>query len=134
MQELKQKGRISQEDMKSTEMFWNQIMMEHALFIRGLLDPTEEELIATADGFAQDYHKLLEEAKDQDCRTLDEMTRESLKKTEQYRDFKAAGTEGITQCRIRSVIFPLLADHVLREANHYLRILEMGKDDESHMS
>lgn len=25
--------------------------------------------------------------------------------------------------RIRSVILPLLADHVLREANHYLRLL-----------
>ena len=26
-------------------------------------------------------------------------------------------------CQIRSVILPLLADHVLREANHYLRLL-----------
>lgn len=93
--ELKQKGRISEEDLKSTEMFWNQVMMGHALFIRGLLDPTEEELIEAADGFADDYRRLLDEAKKQDCRTQDEMTREALKKTEQYRDFKAAGAKGI---------------------------------------
>ena len=93
--ELKQKGRISEEDLKSTEMFWNQVMMGHALFIRGLLDPTEEELIEAADGFADDYRRLLDEAKKQDCRTQDEMTREALKKTEQYRNFKAAGAKGI---------------------------------------
>lgn len=26
-------------------------------------------------------------------------------------------------------IFPLLADHVLREANHYIRLLESGCED-----
>lgn len=55
---------------------------------------------------------------------MDELTRKTLETTEQYRDFKAAGTKGITGCSIRSVILPLLADHVLREANHYLRILK----------
>ena len=37
-------------------------MMEHALFIRGLLDPSEEKLIFMADSFALDYRRLLEEA------------------------------------------------------------------------
>ena len=78
----------------------------------------------TADNFAGDYCRLLEEASKQDCRTMDELTRKTLETTKQYRDFKAAGTEGITGCGIRSVILPLLADHVLREANHYLRILK----------
>ena len=35
-----------------------------------------------------------------------------------------AGVEGIETCKIKSIILPLLADHVLREANHYLRLLE----------
>lgn len=122
--ELEQNGCISPKGLKETEMFWNQIMMEHAQFIRGLLDPTECELIAAADTFAGDFCRLLEEAKRQDCRTMDELTRKTLETTEKYRNFKAAGAEGITGCKIRSVILPLLADHVLREANHYLRILE----------
>ncbi|MDD6066972.1 MAG: DUF2935 domain-containing protein, partial [Firmicutes bacterium] len=106
-------------------------MMEHAAFIRGLLDPTECELMETADNFAGDYCRLLEEARKQDCRTMDELTRKTLETTEQYRDFKAAGARGITGCSIRSIILPLLADHVLREANHYLRILkEDGKGRE----
>lgn len=123
--ELEQRGTISSQDMKTTEIFWNQIMMEHAQFIRGLLDPTECELMETADEFAKDFCHLLEAAKEQDCRAMEEdLTRKTKNTTEKYRDFKAAGTEGILGCEIRSIIVPLLADHVLREANHYLRILK----------
>ena len=61
--ELENRGSVSNRDMYQTESFWNQIMMEHALFIRGLLDPSEKELICTADGFAFDYCELLEEAR-----------------------------------------------------------------------
>lgn len=121
---LEKDGCMPLADLKEAELFWNQIMMEHALFIRGLLDPTECELMKTADDFAGDYCRLLEEARKQDCRTMDEVTRKTVETTEEYRDFKAAGTKGITGCGIRSVILPLLADHVLREANHYLRILK----------
>lgn len=49
--------------MKQIEQFWNRIMMEHALFIRGLLDPTEKELIHTANDFAADYARLLAKSK-----------------------------------------------------------------------
>lgn len=41
-------------------LFFARIMKEHALFIRGLLDPSEEKLIDTADDFAEDYKRLLE--------------------------------------------------------------------------
>lgn len=123
--ELEQRGRVSAKNLRETEMFWNQIMMEHAQFIQGLLDPTECELIETAEGFAKDYRRLLKEAKEQDMRALEEMTKRSIRITKDYQQFKSAGTEGIVECQIRSVILPLLADHVLREANHYLRILEV---------
>lgn len=122
--ELERNGCTASRDLKSSELFWNQIMMEHAQFIRGLLDPTECELIEAADGFADDYCRLLEEARKQDCRAMEELTQRTRETTEKYRAFKTAGTKGITGCEIRSVILPLLADHVLREANHYLRILE----------
>lgn len=47
-----------------------------------------------------------------------------MTETIRFRDFKAAGTKGIEECKIRSLILPLLADHVLREANHYIRLLQ----------
>lgn len=127
MMELERKGRIPAGHLREMESFWNQIMMEHALFIRGLLDPTECGLIDAADGFAKDYCRLLEEAKKQDMRTMDSSCRKAFMLTEKYQKFKTEGTKGILDCQVRSIILPLLADHVLREANHYLRILENAK-------
>lgn len=109
------------QSMRETELFWNQIMMEHALFIRGLLDPSEEKLVETSDSFAQEYATLLARAREVNDAAL--IRQESLKKTLEFRAFKTAGVQGIESCQIRSVILPLLADHVLREANHYIRLL-----------
>ncbi len=117
LRELETKGHLERRTMEQTERFWNQIMMEHALFIRGLLDPTEDGLIDAADSFAKDYAQLLEHSRNAQNRTLAE--------TVKFRDFKLAGTKGIQECKIRSIILPLLADHVLREANHYIRLLNM---------
>lgn len=127
--ELERRGRISTQDLKSLELFWNQIMMEHAQFIRGLLDPTECELIEGAEGFAADYGRLLKEAEEKELCTVKELTQKTLQTTKRYQAFKTAGTKGLTGCKIRSIILPLLADHVLREANHYLRILETAEKD-----
>lgn len=124
IEKLLQGKSVCRQNLLETERFWNQIMMEHALFIRGLLDPSEEKLIDTADDFAEDYKRLLEMANERDLLAMDEAaTRASLAETLRYRDFKAAGTEGILDNKIASVILPLLADHVLREANHYIRLL-----------
>lgn len=98
-------------------------MMEHALFIRGLLDPSEEKLINTADDFAEDYKCLLQASAAANDRAM--RGGNALALTKLFRDFKRAGVEGIESCEIRSLILPLLADHVLREANHYIRLLEM---------
>ena len=125
LQELQENRQLSYQCIRDTEKFWNQIMMEHALFIRGLLDPSEEKLIETANDFAMEYKELLERARRQDCRAMG-LTEETLEETRKYRDFKATGTEGILKCEIASIILPLLADHVLREANHYIRLLEMA--------
>lgn len=122
--ELGQNKKISYRNLRAKEDFWNQIMMEHAWFIRGLLDPSEVELIESADEFAAQYGELLETAKEQDCKATEELTKQSLEQTLKYREFKTAGAEGILDCKISSLILPLLADHVLREANHYIRILE----------
>ncbi len=51
---LEREGDLSECSMKENECFWNQIMMEHAQFIRGLLDPCETELFCTADHFAKE--------------------------------------------------------------------------------
>lgn len=118
---LEKDGDLTDLAMKGAECFWNQIMMEHALFIRGLLDPTEKELFNSADEFAKQYAELLEGC----CNAHGKMMKsDSLEETLKFRDFNTAGTQGITQCKIRSLILPLIADHELREANRYIRLLK----------
>ena len=99
---------VCYDDLLQIENFWNRIMMEHAWFIRGLLDPSEEDLIATADGCAEEYRRLLEIAKKREELSLSELTEESLAETLNYRQFKTAGAKGILNCDIESIILPLL--------------------------
>ena len=114
---------IDKENIKKIELFWDRIMMEHSLFIRGLLDPSENELISTSNDFANEFSELIQKADNAMEMTMTGVTSDTLMETIKLRDFKKAGTEGIVDCKIKSIILPLLADHVLREANHYIRLL-----------
>lgn len=111
------------QNQEDSRQFWNQIMMEHALFIRGLLDPTEEALIEASNGFAADFRRLLE-APAANSKSRQSCPCDTLELTRKFRDFNREGAEGIQACKIRSLILPLLADHVLREANHNIRLQE----------
>jgi hypothetical protein len=118
-----------QKEALDQEAFWNRIMAEHAKFIRGLLDPSEEELFDIADQFGQEFDELTCKAKEAMDKTtptdLMRITEESLEATREIRDFKGQATEGLLDCKIKSIILPLLADHTLREANHYIRLLKI---------
>ena len=111
------------------ETFWNRIMAEHAKFIRGLLDPTEVKLFDTANDFGKRFDELTAEAQSlsHNIIELPQVSEEALKATVEIRDFKKQGTEGLLNCTIRSIAYPLLGDHVVREANHYIRLLKSFK-------
>lgn len=78
------------------ELFWNRIMMEHALFIRRLLDPSENELIQTANQFVKEYQDLL----DQICQDNHSMINQSKQLTQRFQTFKTNGTKGLLTCEI----------------------------------
>ncbi|MDD6224410.1 MAG: DUF2935 domain-containing protein [bacterium] len=101
------------------ELFWNNIMKEHAEFIRGLLDPSEKNLIQTADRYVEEYETIINNYGNNYLSSINT----SLQETIRFRNFKMTGEEGILNCQVKSIIIPLLADHVVREANHFIRIL-----------
>ncbi|MBV7276031.1 DUF2935 domain-containing protein [Clostridiaceae bacterium UIB06] len=111
------------------ELFWNKIMAEHAKFIRGLLDPTEVNLFNTANNFGMKFDELTVEAQKlaADTGLLPSTTQKTLEAVKGIRDFKRQGTEGLVQCKIRAIVYALLGDHVVREANHYIRLLKTFK-------
>lgn len=106
---------LAEKGAEETACFWNRIMLEHAQFVRGLSDPSEEELINKADCYVLEYRALLQETS---------KAAEAKGLTERFREFNAAGEEGLLACRISAIYLPLLADHMLREANHYIRLLQ----------
>ncbi|MGI6453552.1 MAG: DUF2935 domain-containing protein [Syntrophomonadaceae bacterium] len=115
------------EELIEEKVFWDRIMAEHSLFIAHLLDPTERELIRTADDFARRFFRLEDRAREvgrRDSFVPRDLIRDEIRATRQIRDFKETANELILDCRIRSIIIPLLADHVLREANHFLALLK----------
>lgn len=128
VENLENRVDIDSNDIRETELFWDETMMEHALFIRGLLDPSENKLIETADDFQDDFEDLIEEARYMNDAKINSITNKTLNKTIQFKNFKEAGVDGIARCKIKSIIIPLLADHVLREANYYIRLLENYKE------
>lgn len=115
---------FSKEYLYEQELFWNNVMKEHAEFIRGLLDPSEEVLISTADKFSKEYKFIIRNYINNKNNLMDASLRETL----DFRNFKVTAEEGILDCKIKSIIMPLLADHVVREANHFLRILRNLRD------
>jgi len=132
VQRLQSREEINlEEEAYEQETFWNRIMAEHSKFIRGLLDPTEDELINAANNFGNEFDQLTLEAKEAMDKSMpiSQVTDDSLKATIEISKFKAQGTQGLVECKIKSIIIPLLGDHTLREANHYLRLLKIFKKE-----
>ncbi|MCJ8007047.1 DUF2935 domain-containing protein [Lederbergia wuyishanensis] len=123
-----------QDAIISENIFWLRIMMEHSRFIASLLDQSERNLVKAALKFGDDFEILLNQARDVESMLyrkqptypiIGKMNKDSESAAQEIRDFKQAGLDLIKSCQIRNVINPLLADHVLREANHFLYMIHI---------
>jgi hypothetical protein len=114
-------------------VFFLKIMADHAKFIGHLLDPSERKLVEQAREFSQDFDQLLWQAQDLSSMRPQSQTQPLLSQfldqnrisVVSLRDFKKTARDLIDACRIKSIIHPLLADHVYREAEHFLTIIDM---------
>lgn len=121
----------------SENVFWLRIMADHLKFIRGLLDPSEREVWGTSNMLSDKFDQLQLHARDFDsmlwhfCPNNDFVRFEKAvtDSTTELRNFKATAEELIQQCAVLSLIPPSLADHVRREAEHFLEILAMIQSD-----
>lgn len=121
---LQRRGAIDlAQEVIAQKVFWDLQMAEHAQFIAHLLDPTEAALISEANNFARLFFNLRARA-ESGANPLGQLIGQEITAISNLRNFKATAEELILACRIKSIIFPLLADHLLREANHFLRILD----------
>lgn len=121
----------------SDNVFWLRHMADHARFIAGLLDPSERGFIEKANAFAVQFEQLQLQARDLDSmlwrfhpnNDLVRFEKDVTDATLQIRNFKEAARDLISVCKVVSLIPPLLADHVLREAEYFLEVLEEIRDN-----
>ncbi|NEU29188.1 DUF2935 domain-containing protein [bacterium LRH843] len=114
-------------------VFFLRIMADHAKFIGHLLDPSERKLVDMARDFSNDFDQLVFQARDLDSMRpqsqtvplLDQFLDQNRVSVASLRDFKKTARDLIEECKIKSIIHPLLADHVFREASRFLEIIEM---------
>lgn len=116
-------------DLLEQEVFWDEIMGEHAQIIRHLLDPSEKELCRKARDLARRFERLEQKMKGEGlpASSFGRLAQENVSATLAIAEFKATSTELILACQVKSLLSPLLTDHTLREANYYLRILRTWK-------
>jgi hypothetical protein len=127
-------GRLEpvQDAIIDENVFFLRIMADHAKFIAHLLDPSERKLVQQATEFGHDFDQLLYQARDLDSMRPQSQTTPLLSQfldqnkvsVKSLRDFKKTASELIDACRVKSIIHPLLADHVFREAERFLEIID----------
>ena len=117
-------------------VFFLRIMADHAKFIGHLLDPSERKLVEQARDFSHDFDQLLFQAVDLDSMRpesetpglLDQLLDQNRVSVVSLRDFKKTARDLIEECRIKSNIHPLLADHVFREAERFIEIIDIFEE------
>lgn len=117
-------------------VFFLKIMADHAKFIGHLLDPSERKLVDQARDFSHDFDQLLFQAVDLDSMRpesetpglLDQFLDQNRVSVVSLRDFKKTARDLIEECRIKSNIHPLLADHVFREAERFIEIIDIFEE------
>ncbi|WP_207732419.1 DUF2935 domain-containing protein [Heliobacterium chlorum] len=113
-------------------VFWLRIMGEHAKFIRSLLDQSERKIAQQAQAFSDEFDMLLAQARDLEgflwdfpqVPTLPRFEEDIKSSTIRLRNFKKEAKELLERCAMLSLIPVALADHVRREAEHFLMIID----------
>lgn len=114
--------------------FWLRIMADHTKFIDSRLDPSERSLLGVVRGYEDEFDDLTMQGRDYvsfyehqsaDIPAYARFLQDSRTATVRLRDFKQAVYDMIVKNRLLSTISATLADHVRREADHFLLVLAM---------
>lgn len=106
--------------------FWIPDMADHAKFIRGGVDPSEESIFRAADAFAVRFDRLQAQVRSTspaDTARINFLMDTSITETVALRDLKEKLAELAGACGIASQLPAELFDHMRREADFFLTML-----------
>ncbi|HHU29786.1 MAG TPA: DUF2935 domain-containing protein [Firmicutes bacterium] len=105
--------------------FWTRILMEHALFIRLGLPADEPELAAEAEALQEKFQQLLKRL-NKTNKLGRELLEDLIKAVREIIAYKAKVLSEIIQCKkMPGSNYPLLLDHIRREAERFLNLLTL---------
>lgn len=107
--------------IENYKTFWTHNMADHAKVMRGQFDPTETAYFNRANMFSNLFDTLSQEEMDSATYPSDAAL---LKDTSDIRDFKADTTDALIRCKVQSIMLSLYTDHLLREANHFIYLMQ----------
>lgn len=117
----------------SENIFWARGIADHLKFVHGLVDPSERAAAAQAKCLGEKFDRLNLEARDLASMLWHYRPNNELVRFE--KDFRSAADEAaayataienmVGRCAAATVIPPLLANHIRREGEHCLAVLEM---------
>lgn len=120
----------------SENIFWARAIADHLKFVRGLVDPSERAMVSLAEVLGVRFDRFNLQARDLASMLWHYRPNNELVRFE--KDFRLAvgeanefarAVEGLTgRCATASLIPPLLADHVRREGEHGLAVLELIRE------
>jgi hypothetical protein len=94
---------------------WTENMAGHAKSMRGQFDTAETH-------YFNEAHRL---ALALDALAAEPEAAAVLPETENLAFFKADTTRSLLECQVKAIMTPLFTDHMLREANHFIRLLKL---------
>ncbi len=103
--------------------FWNIINGEHAGFAAHLLDPSERELFTKGEDLSQKFENIVKSEKEM-------MLQISLKAAKALDAYNKTAREAAGKNQLRSVIHPVLLNHVIREGQRSIKTLNSLQDTE----
>jgi hypothetical protein len=118
--------------------FWVRLMSDHSDFIRQMLDPSEAILIETTEGFAGEFDELFRQSVDfssmlrgANCSVpaFGRFLQDTRVAGMRLRDFQRGLHSMLEDKKVLGLITPLYADHVRREADHFLMVAAMLEND-----
>lgn len=109
-------------------LFWNDIMMEHAMFFVMLMPGPE---LAGPRRQAEQFQRKFQRQFDKTCEThfnsnsIKEFNRSTIALARSFRQYKLRMLQLQKSGQLKSLVFPLLFDHTAREADRFARRLEL---------
>jgi hypothetical protein len=106
--------------------FWLRIMKEHALFLSEGFNRRDTDHIRRANGFFALFDGLLTEAlgfRSPIAEHIFRFNEDVIRAVKDFRNFKQDVLTDVILCRIDGFNFPLLIDHIRREAEYFITVL-----------